>query len=177
MIFTTARRGTSVAVDRAKNLAREYNGRYFARQDVSIEDFKDLYQDDVVIVTRYQIELAPFNQSETLFFHPNLAMIRAKRFLKGEEDPLVATAGLKEGVSFLDCTLGLASDAMIASLAVGVSGSVTGIEGDPLLYLLAREGLQHFTSGLASVDQAMRGIQVVNRDHFNFLQEMETQFL
>nr|WP_295971709.1 hypothetical protein [uncultured Bacillus sp.] len=48
------------------------------------------------------------NAKENIFFHPNLAMVRAKRMLNGQVDPLITAAGLKEGMSFLDCTLGLA---------------------------------------------------------------------
>lgn len=41
---------------------------------------------------------------------------------------MLRAAGLSEGDTFLDCTLGLGSDAIIASMAVGETGSVIGIE-------------------------------------------------
>lgn len=174
MIVTTAGRATGNLVNKAKVLASIYELPYKDRKGVSIETMKNQYQDDIVVVGKDQVFIAPQFGQAKLIFHPNLAMIRAKRIFKGEDDPLITIAGLKEGMSFLDCTLGLASDSIIASLAVGESGSVYGVEGNPLLYLLVREGLATFTSGDGIIDQAMRRINTFNLDHSLFLQQAET---
>ena len=60
-------------------------------------------------------------------------MFRAKRMLRGEPDPFVEAAQVEPGDKLLDCTLGLGSDAIIASLAAGEQGEVCGIEKSPLL--------------------------------------------
>lgn len=174
MIVTTAGRATSQITAKAKQLAEMYNLPFKERNGVSIETMKKQYHDDVAVVGKDRFFIAPQNEEEPIFFHPNLAMVRAKRMLKGEEDPLISASGLKEGMSFLDCTLGLASDSIIASLAVRNSGYVTGLEGNPLLYLLVTEGLAVFSSGNQQFDQAMRNIKTELTDHFSFLRQAET---
>ena len=174
MIITTAGRTTSELVSKAKKLANTYGLVYKARNGVSVDTLKTMHQDDVVVVGKERLEISTLNDGSTLFFHPNLAMVRAKRMFRGEEEPLVQTAKLEEGMSLIDCTLGLASDSIIASIAVGTSGSVTGIEGNYLLYLLAKEGLASFTSGKEIVDQALRKIKVVHDDHYSFLKNKRT---
>lgn len=173
MIITTAGKATSPLIRRAMNLAQTYHIPFKERQGVSIEEMKMNYQDDVLIVGKEQLVIAPKNSDTRLFFHPNLAMIRAKRVLKGETEPLIETAKLKTGMSFLDCTLGLASDSIIASLVVGSKGQVTGIEGNELLYLLVKEGLTSHKTGHSDIDQAMKRIQVVHEDHLHYLQHVE----
>jgi hypothetical protein len=174
VIITIAGRPQSELVQKAKQLASIYGLSYKERRGVSIETLKSRYQDDVVVFGKNRLFISPLQGEAHLFFHPNLALVRAKRVLRGEEEPLITTAKLREGLSFLDCTLGLASDSIIASLAVGSRGSVTGVEGNPLLYFLAKEGLSSFSSGLDSVDQAMRRIKVTHSDHYSFLKQAET---
>ncbi|MFD2045279.1 class I SAM-dependent methyltransferase [Ornithinibacillus salinisoli] len=171
MIITTARRSQSELVSRANKLANSFDLPYIERNGFSIEALKERYKDDIVVVGKDGLIIAPIKKETNIFFHPNLAMVRAKRMLKGEVDPLIQAIKLKEGMSFLDCTLGLASDSIIASIAVGNSGLVIGIEGNLLLYLLAKDGLASFTSGNKNIDQAMRKVQVVHQDHYSFLQQ------
>jgi 16S rRNA G966 N2-methylase RsmD len=174
MVITTAGRSTSKLVLKAKQLSVSFDLSYVERHGVSVDKLKAMYQDDIVVVGDNRLFIAPLHADTQLFFHPNLAMVRAKRIYKGEEEPLIWTSQLKEGMSFLDCTLGLASDSIIASIAVGAGGTVTGIEGNPLLYLLAKEGLATFSSGNEQFDHAMRRINVERGDHFTFLQKAET---
>lgn len=174
MIVTTAGRATSQLITLAKQLAAAYDLPFKERNGVSIETMKHLYHDDLLVVGKNKLFIAPKNEAENIFFHPNLAMVRAKRILNGEVDPLITAAGVEEGMTFLDCTLGLASDSIIASLAVGESGSVTGLEGNFLLYLIVTEGLSSFSSGNRQLDQAMRKIKTIHTDHFSFLQKIET---
>ncbi|SHG45051.1 class I SAM-dependent methyltransferase [Ornithinibacillus halophilus] len=174
MIITTAGRATIELITKAKQLASTYKVPYCERNCVSIDTMKQMHRDDVLVVGKERIYISPQHNDEKVFFHPNLAMVRAKRLLKGEEEPLITTAKLKEGMSFLDCTLGLASDSIIASLVVGPTGTVTGLEGNDQLYLLVNEGLSTFSSGIKQFDEAMRKINVIYNDHFSFLQKMES---
>ncbi|SES67394.1 Putative SAM-dependent methyltransferase [Oceanobacillus limi] len=174
MIITTAGRATKELVEKAKALSTSYNILYKERKGVSVESLKERYQDDIAVVGKNRLYVTPLHGESSLFFHPNLAMVRAKRFLKGEEEPFISTAKLEEGMSFLDCTLGLASDSIIASLAVGNKGSVTGIEGNELLHFLAKEGLATVLTEVERLDQAMRRINVVKANHEWYLREAET---
>jgi hypothetical protein len=174
MIITTAGRSTSELVAKAKKLSISFGFPYKRRNGVSIKALKEKYQDDIVVVGNSSLFIAPLHAESELFFHPNLSMVRAKRMFKGEKEPLIETAKLKEGMSFLDCTLGLAADSIIASIAVGSSGMVTGVEGNRLLYFLAKEGLTSFSSGNKQFDEAMRRIEVVYSHHYSFLQQAAT---
>jgi ubiquinone/menaquinone biosynthesis C-methylase UbiE len=174
MIITTAGRSSSVLVSKAKMLSISFGAPYKDRNGVSVEALKQKYQDDIVVVGKDRIFLSPLDGDAKLFFHPNLAMIRAKRIIKGEEEPFIQATKLKEGMTVLDCTLGLASDGIIASMAVGANGYVTGIEGNQLLYFLAKEGLASFSSGIKDFDEAMRRIEVISGDHYAYLLQAET---
>lgn len=174
MIITTAGKSTSEISAKAKELSLVYCLPYKERNGVSIEALKQQCCDDVVVVGKDRLFISPLHSDTELFFHPNLAMVRAKRLFKGEQDPLVQASKLEKGMSFLDCTLGLASDSIIASMAVGASGSVTGIEGNPLLYFLVKEGLNSFSSKNMNFDESMRRINVEKGDHLVFLKQADT---
>jgi hypothetical protein len=58
-----------------------------------------------------------------------MARLRKKRFAAGERDDLLLRhSELRAGDAVLDCTLGLAGDALVAARAVGSSGRVVGLE-------------------------------------------------
>lgn len=174
MIITTARQPHSELVKKASELSSSFGFPYIKRSGSSIDHLKNQFEDDVIVVGKDRVFVSPFKEQGDLFFHPNLAMVRAKRLLNGKEEPLILTAKLKEGMSFLDCTLGLASDSIIASLAVGTNGTVTGIEGSHLLYFLAAEGLETFSSGIKQLDEALRRIEVIHSNHYTFLQKAKS---
>jgi hypothetical protein len=173
MYITTAGRVNSHLVAKAKQLSTEYNYPYLERKGNSIRKLKEKYQDNIIIVGKERLVVSPLNSEMDMFFHPNLAFIRAKRLLKGELDPLISASKLSKGMSFLDCTLGLASDSIVASLVVGPNGKVTGIEGNELVYLLVKEGLSTLTTKNTEFDLAMRNVQVLHEEHLNFLQNTE----
>lgn len=77
----------------------------------------------------------------TLFFHPSMALLRMINIKRGVGDRFLEAVSLKEGDTILDATMGLASDALIASWAVGKRGKVIAVEYSPLIYLLVQDGL------------------------------------
>lgn len=78
----------------------------------------------------------------SLRFSPGLAHLRVKQLDAGvREDLLLVRAGLQAGDAILDCTLGLAADAQVASRLVGPGGQVVALEKSAALYLLTRHGL------------------------------------
>ncbi|RLL48281.1 hypothetical protein D8M04_03130 [Oceanobacillus piezotolerans] len=174
MIVTTSGRSTGHLVTRAKKIADKYDLFYKERNGVSVETMKIMFQDDIVVVGKDRLYISPQNQSEPLFFHPSLAIIRAKRILKGEHDPFITSSQLRKGKSVLDCTLGLGADSIIASLIVGTCGSVTALEGNPLLFLLTTEGLATFLSGNKEIDQAIRSVETVHTDYYSYLKQADS---
>ena len=170
MIVTTAGRTNEDYINKAKIVANDLGVRYVPRKKRSLSALHTTHQ-NIVVVGKDGIQLYHKDSNEPYFFHPNVAMIRVKRLLKGEQDPLIDVSGLGEGDSFLDCTLGNGSDSLVASLVVGHCGSVVGIESSNALAYVTKEGLQSWGSDLELVNEAMRRIVVVNEDHFSYLQK------
>lgn len=69
-----------------------------------------------------------------LSFHPSMAVL-CTAFKKHESDHFSAALALKPGMRVLDCTMGLASDAVVASFITGRTGTVCAVEASPLLHL------------------------------------------
>ena len=71
-----------------------------------------------------------------------MALLRMVNIRRGMGDRFLEAAGLAEGDVFVDATMGMASDALIASWAVGEKGRVLALEASPLVFMLVREGLE-----------------------------------
>lgn len=174
MIVTTAGRTNQEYIQLAKKVADELGIPYVKRNKQSIAKMFSL-SGNIVVIGKQGIELHNKDSQEPYFFHPNVAMIRAKRILKGEHDPFIEVSGLKAGDSFLDCTLGYGSDSIIASLIVGESGKVIGVESSTILAYIVKEGLQSWNSQNQQINLAMRRVEVVNSNHFDVLKRMPTK--
>jgi hypothetical protein len=173
MIVTTSTRGQEKLEDFAQKVAEQLMLPYIKRKRHSVADLIQKYQVELmVLVTTEGVKcIYKDHLQDPLFFHPNSAMFRLKRLLKGEHDPFSEMTQLGSGMSFLDCTLGLASDSIIASYAVGQRGKVVGVESIPLLAYIVRLGLQSWQSNLAELDAAMRRIKVVQENHYDYLKQ------
>ena len=109
------------------------------------------YEADILVAGKDRYELFKQGMEQPLFFHPNSAAFRLKRIEKGEIDPLIESSGLREGDSFLDCTLGLAADSIISSYIIGDHGKCLGLEADPAVAFLTKTGLQEIPSFFGSI--------------------------
>lgn len=176
MIVTTAGRTNDQMIQTASRVALELNLPYIERNKKSIELLQTHYKTDVLVIGKDRIEWFVFGTSEPVFFHPNSAAFRAKRWLSGEVEPFLQATTLKEGMSFLDCTLGLASDSIMASLATGPAGKVTGIEANKLLAYIVNTGLQTWEMQNEETEQSMRRIEVVQGNHTDILHTLSDDF-
>ncbi|WP_342510148.1 class I SAM-dependent methyltransferase [Sporosarcina sp. FSL K6-2383] len=141
------------------------------RKKRSVIRLQQDYESDVIVAGKDRFELYRLGMDEPFFFHPNSAGFRLKRLLKGESDPLVEVSQLKHGDSFLDCTLGLASDSIIASSITGDNGKVTGVEADPAVAFITGRGLRTFLTDSTQLVQAMGRIDVIHSEAVKFLRE------
>lgn len=173
MFVTTAGRTNEEMTAHARKISGELNAEFVPRKKRSIIAIQEELSDNCLVVGKDRLELYPFGEKEPFFFHPNSAMFRIKRLMNGENDPLVEGGELVAGMSFLDCTLGLGSDSIVASYAVGTRGYVTGIEARPELSYLVKTGLNSWDSGYEPINQAMANIKVVNEYSLDFLKRME----
>lgn len=174
MIITTAGRTNIEMIHIANQFAKQLEIPYIPRRKLSVEEIMEQEKDDVLVVGKNRLDIYPLNHPhEPIFFHPNSAMFRVKRVLRGEDDPLIQAAKLEAGMTFLDCTLGLGSDSIVASSVVGKSGRVVGIEGNRHIAFLLQQGLKTWESGNDGMNLAMSRIEVLNRNNLDFLKEQK----
>ncbi|MGF2616772.1 hypothetical protein FZC84_03095 [Rossellomorea vietnamensis] len=173
MLVTTAGRTNNEMIEKAKKVADELGLSYIHREKKTVKGLRERYGEDILVVGKERLELFSADSDLPFFFHPNSASFRMKRMLKGQKDTFIEAAGLKEGMSLLDCTLGMASDSIIASHAVGREGKVKGIEASRAISYVIEKGLKTWDSGVVEMDAAMKRITVVNDDAVNYLRSLQ----
>lgn len=169
MIVTTAGKNVSRLQTKAKEIAFTLDSQFINREGRSISALIKEYNEDVLMIGVDKISYHPKEGGTPFFFHPNSSMFRVKQLLRGEKDPFIEAAKLKEGMKLLDCTLGLASDAIVASLITGKEGSITGIESSKAISFVVKSGLKVWETKLPEMDEAMKRINVKTIDHYEFL--------
>lgn len=81
------------------------------------------------------------------------------------------------GDSVLDCTLGLAADAMLAAYTVGEAGRVVGLEANPNVAFIVRQGMQTYDTAELPLTACMRHIEVVQSEAVHYLKPYQTMCL
>lgn len=175
MIITTARKQVGTLAELVKVISNDLNAISLTRDDRSVAALVQEFEDDVLVVGKDRLTLYPKDGGTPFFYHPNSAMFRVKQFVATSYDPLVEAGKMEKGMSVLDCTLGLAADALVAKIAVGKEGHVTGVEANQLLAYLVRYGLQQWTDGPKLLLHAMKEIEVIHQSHLTYLQSCEDQ--
>ncbi len=113
-----------------------------------------------------------FVSGEERRWSAGMGVLRAKRQARRshggaapstERDPFLEAAGIREGDSVLDCTLGLGADALVAAVAAGPAGRVVGVESSLALAAWVSEGLFRLD------DEAARRIEIRAADHAELL--------
>ncbi|QNK55246.1 class I SAM-dependent methyltransferase [Paenibacillus sp. PAMC21692] len=172
MIVTTAPMPSERVLAQARRLADELSAAYVQRRSSSVRKLLERSGDGrAIVVTDREIRFYDGDEAPPLFFHPSMAFIRVKRLRKGESDPLLDLSGCRPGDTVIDCTAGMAADSLVFSYAVGTAGTVVALESEPILCALVREGLSAYESGLEDVNDAMRRIKMICREHGQYLAE------
>jgi len=171
LIVTTAEKPDEAIVAYAQALAAELGCRFAERRRETLAGLARKYPEaaDGILVAGPQGLRFAAEGAEPLFYHPSMAQIRVKRLLEGEGDALVDVSGIRTGDVVVDCTAGLGADALVLSYAAGPGGRVTAVEASPILYVVVREGLRAYRSGLPELDDAMRRIEMVHGEHLDAL--------
>jgi len=152
----------------AQKISTEIKINYIPRGNLSLENIKLKYGLAHLIVVREDKIIV----DDQYFFHPGMAVPRIKMLKKGETDPMIQAMDIKEGDSVLDCTLGMANDAIVAGFTVGAKGTVVGIESSPIIYMVTKWGLANYQRGSKDSQKAMQNIKVINADYRNYLEEL-----
>ncbi|WP_096435321.1 class I SAM-dependent methyltransferase [Alteribacter populi] len=174
IVVTTAPKETTRMMTRAVHAQDALSAPLIKRGHASVTRIMEKYKAHVVVAEQDRLMLYTATDSAPFFYHPNSAMFRAKAFLKTGHDPFVDAAKLREGMTVADGTIGLGSDAVLASLAVKKSGKVFGTEVNPILAYMIEEGLKSYKVEPNVIENALRRIQVINEHHQAWLKKQET---
>ena len=173
MIVTTSHRAMESDIEAAYRFAAEIDSVYAPRNKLSLRELQEKYKAAVTVVMENGHPTV-YQEDAKLFFHRSMSELRILNLSRTGRDPFVETLGLRPGMSVLDCTLGLASDALVAAYAVGPSGRVLGLEAVPVIAALTDWGLQQLADGemgaRCGTMESARRIHVLNVDHRRMLQ-------
>lgn len=168
LVVTTALRSGRDERERAEALAAGLGCSCVPREGRSLEDLGRLTgADGMVVVSRERVSLIAGGQE--LFFHPGLAKLRIKELAAGKTDQMVKAMGLRPRDRVLDCTVGLAADALVAGYAVGDGGRVLGLEAVTAVALIVGHGLEQYRSGDDPLAEAVRRVDILAADYRQYL--------
>lgn len=171
---TTSLRPDEQLAKRAQSIAQSLGVSYINRGNYSIESITaGAGVKGLIIVSKGR--LSYISDCGELFFHPGISIMRINNLKNGKTDPMIEAMGLKRGDTVLDCTLGLGSDAVVASYVTGSEGRVVGLEISPVLAFLVKRGLCDYKCPVEDITAAMRRIEVVNVDHREYLFKVPPQ--
>lgn len=168
-VVTTAGRPTLQATEKARAIAINLQYPFVERKKRSVKKMQQSFDAHLLVIGNDRYEYFLQGMEEPFFFHPNLAMVRLKRLLQGQQEPLAAICALQEGDRFLDCTLGLGADSIIAAHLVGEKGRVLGLEANKNLAFITANGLQQFQSNVPELIAAMQRIEVQQAEAKQYL--------
>ncbi|NLO04622.1 MAG: class I SAM-dependent methyltransferase [candidate division WS1 bacterium] len=175
-VVTTSRRLDPELVARAQQWAERLGAPYVPRDDRSLTKLCAAEGVEAALtVTPLRVGLVVPAEDVEYFFHPSMARTRVRNIRDGMGDPMVRAMQLQPGDSVLDCTMGRAVDATVASSVVGEQGSVVGYEAHPLVAALTIEGLQSYEIEGLGVQEAMRRIDARHGDCREVLPTLEAR--
>lgn len=172
-IVTTSGRPNDATIQFAKNAAKQLEIPFIERQKRTVTQLQQHYQSDVLVAAKSRWEYHGLNTKEPFFYHPSSAMFRLKRLSRGERDPFVEVCQLQLGDSFLDCTLGYASDSLVAAFAVGEKGIVKGCEANPILAFILKEAFHGARTDHLEFESLMKQIEVISKNAISYLKQLD----
>ena len=167
LIVTTGAKMEAANVRLAKEAAQRLSARYVERGRASLPSLRRKYHALHILIVRHGELFLAMPEGE-FFFHPNMAHVRVKNLRQGKPDHFVEAAGLRAGMTVLDCTLGLGADAIVASYVTGRKGNVRALESCPLIAAIVSFGLAR-PREMDYMAEAMQRIQVIAEDYRDFL--------
>lgn len=165
---TTSHRTNREHIEKARLMAAKLGIPYVDRNGQSLVTLYKNYQLNGIIIVAFN-KLSYVSDEVEFFFHTGLARLRIIAIRNGKTDQMINAMGLKAGDSVLDCTLGLGSDAIVASYVAGNEGNVAGIEKSLIIAELVRQGLASQTGEDEVMLKAMQHIKVINAEHKQYL--------
>ncbi len=174
-VVTTGHRSGAPELELAARLSLWLGVPLVPRRGLSIPALINKYKiSGVLVVSNRRVSF--FCNGEELFWHPSMAKLRIKEIKAGKTDWMIEAMGLQPGGWVLDCTLGLGTDAIVASFVVGNQGRVVGVESSPVLAVLVQHGLKTYRDHVSrELLAAMARIEVVCADHLSYLKNLASE--
>jgi 16S rRNA (guanine1516-N2)-methyltransferase len=171
VVVTTGVRSGLRERETAMGVAAELGCEFVPRLGRSLKAVAGDAADAVLVAESRGLHLVDLagESSSPLFFHPGMAVNRIRRLELGGDDHMATAMRLAAGMSVLDCTLGMAADALVAAYTVGPQGRVVGLEASAVVALIVRHGLAQYVLPDADMNDAMRRIAVLNCDYREYL--------
>jgi hypothetical protein len=163
-------------IEQAKEIAAFLQLPYVKRNRRSLNTLRRLYQTETLIVAADSGPKINSPDGE-LFFHIGMAALRIKNIRDGKPDHMAAAMGLNQGMSVLDCTLGLGTDAIVASMLTGGRGTVIGLEASSLIAFITGWGLAKLSTDSNEITSAMRRITVLSADYRQYLSALPDNYV
>lgn len=169
---TSSKDGSPALPAMAREWAEELGAPFVPRKSLGTleEMMEELAVDALLIATANGPQV--FTREGNYFYHPGMGAMRWERVRQGENDHFLASMDLRPGMRVLDATLGLGGDALIASLAVGDSGKVVGLEASPLLFFVNRMGMRDYKAKYPAMEKDLQRIEVVHGEALEYLRSL-----
>ena len=167
VIVTTTAKPDHEREERAREAAAELDCEYVLRRKFSLSQLQEMQKTENILVVQNEGFVLHTAGGE-FFFHPSMAELRLLQVARGHGDHMAEALALQPGMRVLDCTLGLGTDAIVASSIVGASGFVCGLEVAKLTAFIAKHGLRDFLAAKNDV----ASIEVLQADYETYLETL-----
>lgn len=170
---TSNKNDNRILKEQARAWAQQLQVPYVKRYDNGSLDamLEDYNLDALLIAGKKGPQL--YSGEGMLLYHPGLGKVRWQRVVERKENDNFLTAmSLSPGQRVLDCTVGLAADALLASHAVGVTGKVIGLEASLPLWFLTSRGVLSYKSKIPELVQDLQRIEIIHAEASAFLKTL-----
>lgn len=165
--ITTSRRPDLLDEQEARRLAGELGLPFLPRGNRSLQRLAE-EASLVLFVSKDQRALWFPGLRQPWRFHGGLGVLRIRRLLLGEMDPLLEACDVRPGDRILDATGGACADALVLAHGVGAGGRVDVVESSPLLHAVVSHGVETIRFDEEAVDAALDRMKVhlaCHKDH------------
>lgn len=171
-IVTTAGRPDEQSLPFIQYVCEALEAPFVERKKRSVKKIAQAYDAHIIVAGKNRYEYYPKGTTVPFFFHPNSAAFRLKRVARGEHDPFLQAVNLQAGESFLDCTLGMGADAMLAAYQVGAKGRIVGLEANANVAFIVKTGMAVYDTTKLPLTSCMRQIEVVHAEAIAYLKNL-----
>ena len=172
VLVTTTREGNEELIEKAIKISKDLDIQFIERENYSLEKIMDKNNiENLLVVEKDRLVLK--GKENEFFWHPNMAELKIQSIKSGNKESIMEASKVEEGYWVLDCTLGLAGDAIIFSALVGDNGRVVGTEINKYIAYLTNDGLKNYNKVNEETKRAMENIEVVNTSYRDYLMKQD----